>query len=207
VWSSRVQGGAEPRASSSATCAIHPAVRARMKKPLASSGAKPRSAKTAAIAPSTLSGSGLPEDASAATIASATATCRPAAPASFASASRRCERGSSVCTRCPKPGSRRPAAFSSVMRAWAAAPALSPAPIRPAPRARSLMQSSTAPPWCRLTARAPAARQALRGAPVVAALRTDSVEGGVTPWSIEATSIASTRPPTAPPGSSPRRIR
>ena len=45
------------------------------------------------------------------------------------------------------------------------------------------------------------------GAPVVAALRTASADGGVTPWSIEATMIASITFPTASPGSSPRRIR
>ena len=65
------------------------------------------------------------------------------------------------------------------------------------------MQSSMAPPWKRFIARIPEAMQAFSGAPVEAALRAARHEGGVTPWSIELTSMESTILPTLSSGSRP----
>jgi hypothetical protein len=69
------------------------------------------------------------------------------------------------------------------------------------------MQVSTSPPWYMPKPRTPAATEARRGAPVVATWRAASVDGGVTPWSIDETRAAPNRRPIDGDGSSPRRIR
>ena len=63
------------------------------------------------------------------------------------------------------------------------------------------------PPWYMPNPRTPEATHERKRAPVVATLRAASVEGGVTPWSIEATSTAPNSRPMVGDGSSPLRIR
>src|SRR6266567_8016068 len=58
-------------------------------------------------------------------------------------------------------------------------------------------QSSIAPPWCRLIDMIPAATEALNVAPVDATVRALNALGGVAPWSIDETKIASIKRATA----------
>jgi hypothetical protein len=65
------------------------------------------------------------------------------------------------------------------------------------------MQLSMSPPWYRPKPSTPAATQARSGAPVVAVFRAASVDGGVMPWSMNDTRIASIKLPIDGDGTSP----
>ena len=69
------------------------------------------------------------------------------------------------------------------------------------------MQLSMSPPWYIPNPRTPAATLARIRAPVVATFRAASVDGGVTPWSIEATRAAPNSFPIVGVGISPLRMR
>src|SRR6266513_5337006 len=68
-------------------------------------------------------------------------------------------------------------------------------------------QSSIAPPWCRLIDIIPAATDALNVAPVDATVRAANALGGVAPWSIDETKIASIKRARAVDGKSPVKIK
>ena len=102
------------RVSSSSTSALIPATRLMMKMRRPNKAGKPRSTRTAASAPSILSGIGLIPAAIAASSARANRMPSPSRPASFASPKMTATRGSiAECTRCPNPGSRAFARFAS----------------------------------------------------------------------------------------------
>ena len=69
------------------------------------------------------------------------------------------------------------------------------------------MQPSMSPPWYEPNPRTPDATATRSFAPLVATWRVASVDGGVTPWSIDATRAAANSLPMVGEGSSPRRIR
>src|SRR5207249_11510270 len=68
-------------------------------------------------------------------------------------------------------------------------------------------QSSIAPPWWRLIDMIPAATDALNDAPVDATVRADNALGGVAPWSIDETRIASIKRATVDDGNSPFKTK
>src|SRR5947199_222993 len=69
------------------------------------------------------------------------------------------------------------------------------------------LHSAIAPPWWRLIDMIPAATAALSEAPVEAVVRAANALGGVAPWSIDETRIASINRPTDSDGNSPVNIK